>query len=159
MSWWRRSRDGGDQVAGRPDGQQEVVASVRAQVEAFLDQLEEAGAPVGRAQLDGTAGSLRALDDLLGEFHTHVGEAPPEVVSGAAGYLMEVARREHGGVYQSGGEDDPLVLVVQHDRGRVGLLATSKVRGRVVNGPEDDLPFFYEGFARAVRDRVSATIV
>lgn len=131
---------------------------VRAQAEAFIDTLEDAGAPIGRAELDYTPASLDALDDLLGEFHTYGAEAPDEVINGAGCYLMEVGRAEHGGVYQAFNEDDPLVLVVQHEAGQVGLLATSKVKARVVNGPEDNLPFFYAGFSQAVGDRRSATI-
>lgn len=133
---------------------------MRARAEAFIRTLEEAGAPVARAQLDYTPASLEALDELLGEFHMHGAEAPAEVIAGAGCYVLEVARAEHGGVFQAfdDDDDDPLVLVVQHEAGQVGLLATSKVKGRVVNGPEDNLPFFYAGFTQAIRDRRSATI-
>lgn len=131
---------------------------VRARAEAFISALEEAGAPVARAQLDFTPASLEALDELLGEFHTSGVEAPQDVITGAGCYVMEVGRAEHGGVYQAFNEDDPLVLVVRHEAGQVGLLATSKVKGRVMNGPEDNLPFFYAGFTQAIRDRRSATI-
>ncbi len=131
---------------------------VRAQADAFIDSLESAGAPIGRAALDYTPGSLAALDDLLGEFHTYGAEAPDDVILGAGSYLMEVGRTQHGGVYQAFNDEDPLVLVVQHEKGQVGMLATSKVKGRVINGSEDNLPFFYAGFEQAVRERLSATI-
>lgn len=51
---------------------------------------------------------------------------------------MEVARREHGGIDQTAGEDDPLVLVVAHDLGQAGMFAIFEVRGWVANGSEDN---------------------
>jgi hypothetical protein len=141
-----------------PSTAEDAEAYVQARAAAFLATLDAAGAPVGSKELDYSPASLRQLDNLLADFHSHGATAPPELVVGAGCYLLEVARREHGGGYQTFTAEDPLVLVVRHGAGQVGLLAMSKVRGRVVNGPEDDLPFFYEGFTGAIREGRSATI-
>jgi hypothetical protein len=66
---------------------------------------------------------------------------------------------EFGGRYLRFDEDNPLVLVVGEPEFSVGLCAMSKVQGRVVNGPEDDIPFFYAGFVDAVSRRTSATVL
>ena len=56
-------------------------------------------------------------------------------------------------------EEDPLVLVVGEPDFEPPSPAYSKVRGRVLNGPEDDIPFFYDGLVSAVAQRRSALIV
>lgn len=154
MSWLSRTKqDGGDDQP--PD---DISPLVRSRADQFIADLDGSAASVGSGDLDYTPASLSALDRLLDRFHAEGAAAPPDVVLGAASYLMEVARSEHGGVYQSFNDADPLVLVVQHSHGTVGLLATSKVQGRIENGPEDDIPFFYEGFVQAIRDERNATI-
>ena len=65
-------------------------------------------------------------------------------------YVMEVARREFGGEYRWSEEHDEPVIVCGGDATNVGMLALTKVRGRLGGDAGDNIPFFYEGFAAEV---------
>jgi hypothetical protein len=120
---------------------------------------EEPNSPIAPGVLDYTRRSLEAVDALLhGLFAT--GEELSEGLHVlVASYVFEVARREFGGRYLRGDPANPYVLVVGEPRVQIGILAFAKVKGRTVNGPEDSIPFFYDGIAPALKRGVSATIL
>jgi hypothetical protein len=60
-------------------------------------------------------------------------------------YVYETARREHGGFYIAGDAENPFVLAIPEPEPRVIVFVQQKVRGRVSNGKEDSIPFFYDG--------------
>ena len=68
----------------------------------------------------------------------------------AACYLLEVARREFGGVYHRYDLRDAPLLVVGAPRFHAAMLAHDKVAGRLKPDETDNIPFFYDGMARAV---------
>ena len=102
-------------------------------------------------RLDFTPGSLRVVDDVLAPFHDAAagsGDLPQgPLVDLVADYLLEVARRRFGGAVVPGDGANPALLHVGDDRSGVVVFAREKVVGRVRNGPEDSLPFFFDGIA------------
>jgi len=68
-------------------------------------------------------------------------------------YILEVARRTHGGNYFWYEEREPL-LVVGEPAFHVAMVTWGKVRGRLSGDEADSIPFFYEGFAERVRGAV-----
>lgn len=119
-------------------------------------------APTHRAragQLDYSRASLDLVDEILDGFDTDNRPLPADVHFQAAAYIGEVARREFGGRYLAGDEDNPYVLVIGEPHFQIGVMVMGKVAGRVLNGPEDSIPFFYDGIRPLVDRGVSATLV
>ena len=103
---------------------------------------------LGAPPLDYTRASLQTIDDFLGALH--LGVEPPGLALETAVqlitcYLYETARREYGGFYISGNEENPFVLAIPEPEPRVIVFVQQKVRGRIANGEEDNIPFFYDG--------------
>lgn len=72
-------------------------------------------------------------------------------------YLLEVARRAHGGYFQWWEEREAPVLVIDSPDFHLGLFTWDKVRGRLRGSADDHIPFFYDGFAERVRKRAPGT--
>ncbi len=105
--------------------------------------------------LDFTEGSLPILEQLLAKLASY--DMAEHQQDNAAhlfsAYVLEVARRAHGGYFQFWEERDAPVLVVGAPAAHVGLLALDKVRGRIAGDASDNVPFFYEGFSERARRR------
>lgn len=112
-----------------------------------------------KVTLDGSRASLDAVDGLLGEMHASGQEIPEPVWYDVSAYINEVARREFGGRYVRVDEQDPVALVIGEPEFGVLVRTMSKVRGRVTNGDEDNIPFFYDGIAPLVARKANATLV
>lgn len=96
--------------------------------------------------LDYSRASLDDVDAFLGVLH-QTGQSLPANLQGlAVAYLCEVARRQYGGAYVEGDGENPYRLAIG-DPPAVLLHPFQKVRGRLVNGEEDSLPFYYDGIA------------
>lgn len=116
------------------------------------------GADDGR--LDYSPESLVAVDEYLDRMHQRRVTLSQEQWYGAAAYIFEVARRQYGGRYLRGhDEENPFVLVIGEPEFQIGFCAMGKVQGRVRNGMEDNIPFFYQGLERPVSQRSDATII
>lgn len=129
------------------------------QAEDFVAAFVGTGSPVPAGALDYSPASLRAVDGVLDDFHRRGAELPQDLHFLASAYVGEVARREFGGRYLRGDEDNPFVLVLGEPACQIGVLVFDKVRGRVTNGPEDDLEFFYAGIAPALARGADATLM
>lgn len=114
--------------------------------------------PIQGGALDYSPESLDLIDRLLGDFHTRGGTLPEGLHADVSAYVFEVARRQFGGRYLRGDDENPLVLVIGEPDFQLGVMAMSKVAGRVANGPEDNIPFFYDGIAPLVARGKSATL-
>ncbi|MFL9670592.1 MULTISPECIES: hypothetical protein [unclassified Variovorax] len=143
----------------KPAMPETIEEGMASQAEDFVDAFSRPGAPIDGSRLDYTASSLSLVDRVLDDFFRQQAPLPDDLHFLASAYVFEVARREFGGRYLRGDEDNPFVLVIGKDDAQVGVCAMSKVRGRAVNGPEDDLGFFYAGIAPAVARGVSATLI
>lgn len=103
---------------------------------------------LGAPPLDYSQASLRTIDDYLEALH--LGVEPPALTLESAVqlitcYIYETARREHGGFYIEGNAENPFVLAIPEPEPRVIVFVQQKVRGRIANGAEDSIPFFYDG--------------
>jgi hypothetical protein len=142
----------------REDSPATLEDLVAAQADRFVQVVEGPGASLPAGTLDFGRASLDDVDAALHDFHVQGAELPDELHGLAAAYLFEVARREFGGRYLRGDTENPLVLVVGEPDAAVGILGFAKVRGRVVNGPEDNLGFFYDGISPALARGGSVTL-
>ena len=112
------------------------------------------GKAAGR--LDYSEASLDVVEELLDEASDFVAAMPGEQVDNLARqfgcYILEVARRTWGGRYLWFPDRDAPVLVVGEPRVRVAMLTWDKTKSRLAGDNADNIPFFYAGFARRVRD-------
>ncbi|MGO7064450.1 hypothetical protein ACCT15_34370 [Rhizobium ruizarguesonis] len=115
-------------------------------------------APIDASKLDFSEGSLQLVDQVLQDFYQRQAALPDDLHFLASAYVFETARRQFGGRYLRGDEHNPFVLVIGEPDFRVGVLVMAKIKGRAVNGPEDNIPFFYAGIAPLVERRASATL-
>ena len=125
------------------------------------DVLEEVLASADRAvaslqaraggRLDWSVASIEAVDEMLEEASAYVGELDEDVVTGLVQqvgcYVLEVARRAYGGTYYWHPEGEQPVLVVGEPEAHVAIMTWSKVVGRLTGDVEDNIPFFFHGFA------------
>jgi hypothetical protein len=70
-------------------------------------------------------------------------------------YILEVARRAHGGTFYWHEARAQPVLVVGEPAYHVALLTWDRVRRRLAGDPADNIPFLYAGFAERVRRAVA----
>ena len=101
--------------------------------------------------LDYSVKSLELLDILLEEGADFLPEEEQEGLVQMAGcYLFEVARRGFGGKYYWFSQGEQPVLVTGEPDFEVSILAFDKVKGRLQNGEEDNIPYYFEGYIEAV---------
>ncbi len=96
--------------------------------------------------------SLETVDVLLEEFGDFGwdGDEGEEHLYNFASmvgcYVFETARRNYGGEYRWSEEQQQPVLIAGLPDFFVSIRAWEKVRGRVVNGSEDSIPFYILGY-------------
>ena len=104
--------------------------------------------------LDFTVESLEVVDNILEEISEFKEEMDPErievFVQKVASYVFEVARKNYGGKYYWYDRLDQPILVTGQPDFEVSLLAFEKVKGRIENGKEDNIPFFFDGYKERV---------
>ncbi|MGG3279361.1 hypothetical protein [Paenibacillus solani] len=105
-----------------------------------------------RGNLDFSIESLQVVEDILDELCDYeLEEDHVNSVSSMVGcYIMEIARRQHGGKYYWSEERNQPVFVTGEPDFSISILAFDKVRGRILNGAEDHIPFYFEGYMQAV---------
>jgi hypothetical protein len=105
-----------------------------------------------KGNFDYSVESLLNLDDLLDELNDYeIDEDTLYSISSMAGcYIFEVARRNYGGDYYWDEEREQPILVTGKPNFAISIYAFDKVRGRVVNGKEDNIPFYFNGYIEAV---------
>lgn len=106
----------------------------------------------GEIALDYSAESLREVDDLLEAFgQEELDEEALFNISSMVGcYVFETARRCYGGEYFWIEEEQQPILVAGLPEFSVGIKAWEKVKGRLINGKEDDIPFYVAGYAEHI---------
>jgi hypothetical protein len=99
--------------------------------------------------------SLNVLDSLIEDFSDFADLSDEEIIDDfcaqAGSYILEVARRNYGGVYFW--QDDlkqPLLKTGLPDF-EISILTFEKVKNRIVNGDEDNIPYFFKGYSERVR--------
>lgn len=148
------------QPVGVPDGMPaSIEEGMQWQARDFVNAFSDAGSPIDGSKLDYSEESLELVDRVLDDFFEQKAPLPDDLHFLTSAYIFEVARRAFGGRYLRGDGDNPFVLVIGEGGAEVGICVMSKVHGRVVNGPEDNIPFFYAGIAPLVSAGKSATLI
>ncbi|WP_055669021.1 hypothetical protein [Desnuesiella massiliensis] len=105
-----------------------------------------------RGNFDYSIESLKELDDILEELNDYEFDEDTlySAASMAGSYIFEVARRNYGGEYYWVQEREQPVLVTGQPDFSISIYAFEKVKGRIVNGKEDSIPFYFKGYIEAV---------
>lgn len=123
------------------------------QVAGFAEEAVAASRDRGRGVLDYSEASLKMVEDMLEE--TSAAGAGPNAESVAtifSSYILEVGRRQFGGRYCWYQKGNQPVLVVGEPRFRIAIITLDRVRSRMQGNEEDNIPFFFEGFSKAIRN-------
>ncbi|MFZ6013451.1 MAG: hypothetical protein ACOYXT_24120 [Bacteroidota bacterium] len=72
------------------------------------------------------------------------------VIQSVGAYIFEVARKNFGGKYFWYDQMNQPILVTGQPNFEISLLAFEKVKGRIHNGKEDNIPFFFQGYVERV---------
>lgn len=106
-----------------------------------------------RGNFDYSFESLKAVDALLEEMSDFIFDDEDALYNASTmigSYVFEVARRNYGGEYfWISDEEQPILEAGQPDYA-VSIKAWEKVRGRLENGEEDNIPFYIAGFKEHV---------
>ena len=100
--------------------------------------------------LDYSLESLEEIDEMLDGLGKKRDELKEEaffdLYSMTGCYVFEVARRNYGGQYFWINEEQQPVLVAGRPDFSVELKVWEKVKGRLINGEEDNIPFYIAGY-------------
>jgi hypothetical protein len=106
--------------------------------------------------LDYSEESLAVLDALIEEVARFGGKMDKEMKSDffaqAGSYIFEVARRKYGGKYYHYAHMQQVILVTGEPEFSISLLAIEKVKQRFEHGKDDNIPYFYKGYAERVKE-------
>lgn len=83
--------------------------------------------------------SLNVLDSLIEDFCAQAGS-----------YVLEVARRSYGGIYFWEGNLQQPMLKTELPNFEVSILTFEKVKNRIINGDEDNIPYFFKGYSERI---------
>ena len=127
----------------------DVIRTAQRAVDTFHDRAD--------GGLDFSEDSLAIVESMLDEASACVADMAPAEVSGLVRllgcYVLEVARKAHGGDYAWIDETKGPVLIVGEPATHIALATWDKVRGRLHGDAGDNIPFFYQGFADLARAR------
>lgn len=105
--------------------------------------------------LDFTDGSIDVVEEMLAEaaaYARQMSEAKLRRLSQDIGcYVLEAARRSHGGVYQWSEERNEPALVVGEPFIAVTLFCWEKVYARLRGDASAGIPAFYASFVQGIR--------
>ena len=123
--------------------QDDIVSTASAFTENFSD----------RGNFDYSFESLKAVDALLEEMSDFVIDDEDTLYNAytmVGSYVFEVARRNCGGEYFWIPDEEQPILEVGRPDFAVSIKAWEKVRGRLENGAEDNIPFYIAGYKEHV---------
>jgi len=113
--------------------------------------------------LDFSVNSLNIVDNILeeaSEFYDEMNDKQKQnLISAVGSYIFEVARRNFGGKYFWYEKLSQPILVTGQPDFEVSILPFEKVKGRLENGKEDNIPFYFAGYVERVNKKESAMIV
>jgi len=113
--------------------------------------------------LDFSVKSLDVVDNVLEEasdFYEEMNEQQRQnLITSVGSYIFEVARRNFGGRYFWYDHLNQPILVTGQPDFEVSIIAFDKVKGRLENGKEDNIPFYFAGYVERVQNKQSGMIV
>lgn len=106
--------------------------------------------------------SLNVLDSLIEDFSDFADLSDEEIIEDfcvqAGSYILEVARRSYGGIYFWEDNLNQPMLKTGLPEFEVSILAFEKVKNRIINGDEDNIPYFFKGYSECVRKAVKGSV-
>ena len=120
----------------------------------FVDGMPSAALDYSEESLGRVTAILSGMAAMFSD-----GEFPPALVEDASSYVLEVARREFGGVFKYHGPTEQLVLVTGMPNYEVSITGKTKVVGLLSGDQADDLAFHYAGFAARARSATPGDVV
>lgn len=145
--------------ASASDQQPNLASQVRTKAELAVAQFQQRAG----GRLDYSEKSLSVIEEMLEEasrYRTQMPQKDIEAIVGLIGsYILEVAHRKYGGVFQWHDQRAQPVLVVGEPRFHVAIMTFDKVRGRLSGDKGDNIPFFFQGFADKVKSAKPGTKV
>lgn len=106
--------------------------------------------------LDFTENSLKIIDDILEEVSDFYEEMPElqqkSIIDSIGSYIFEVARRNYGGKYFWYDQRNQPILVTGKPNFEISIIVFDKVEGRILNGEEDNIPYFFKGYSERVKN-------
>lgn len=101
-----------------------------------------------KGNFDFSIHSLELVDDLLDDLGCNEfdGDAVFNISSMIGCYVFETARKNYGGEYRWVEKDQQPVLIAGMPDFSVAICAWEKVKGRLLNGSEDNIPFYIAGY-------------
>lgn len=107
--------------------------------------------------------SLNVLDSLIEDFSDFADLSDEEIIEDfcaqAGSYILEVARRSYGGVYFWEDALKQPMLKTGLPEFEISILTFEKVKNRIVNGDEDNIPYFFKGYSECVRRAEKGNVV
>lgn len=107
--------------------------------------------------------SLNVLDSLIEDFSDFADLSDEEMIDDfcaqAGSYILEVARRAYGGVYFWEDSLEQPLLKTGLPNFEISILTFEKVKNRIVNGDEDNIPYFFKGYSERVRNAKNGEVV
>lgn len=109
-----------------------------------------------RTSLDYSEHSLKIIDQLLGDASRLYPKMPENqkkwLIGSVGAYIFEVARKKYSGKYFWSEENNQPVLVTGLPDFAISLITYDKVHGRLVNGKDDNIPDFFQGYVEHVKN-------
>ncbi len=113
--------------------------------------------------LDYSVKSLEVVENALDEasdFYDEMNDKQKEnLIKTVGSYVFEVGRKNFGGKYFWYDKLNQPILVTGQPNFEVSILAFDKVKGRLENGIEDNIPFYFAGYVERVKNKESGMIV
>jgi hypothetical protein len=105
-------------------------------------------------KLDYSVKSLGYIENILEETrqnnHLLNESEKAKIIIIVGSYIFEVARKNYGGKYYWYEKGNQPILVTGQPKFEVSIIAMDKVKGRIENGKEDDIVFYFQGFVDKV---------
>lgn len=122
--------------------EQDVISTA----ESFTSNFSDKG------NFDFSIESLQSVDDILEEISDFEldDDMLYSISSMIGSYIFEVARRNYGGKYYWIKDENQPVLVTGEPDFSISILAFDKVKGRILNGEEDSIVYYFKGYIEAV---------
>ncbi|WBU89243.1 hypothetical protein [Cellulophaga omnivescoria] len=113
--------------------------------------------------LDYSVKSLEVVENMLDEasdFYKQMDkEQQQNLITTVGSYIFEVARQNFGGKYFWYDKLNQPILVNGQPNFEASIIANDKVEKRLVNGVEDNIPFYFEGYVQLINAKKSGMIV
>lgn len=114
--------------------------------ESFAENFKDHGS------FDFSIQSLKLVDDLLGEVRDFIDEedALYNIYTMVGSYIFEIVRGNFGGNYYWLQKESQPMLVIGEPDYSVTFMAWEKVKGHILKGAEDNIPFYIDGVIQQI---------